>query len=61
MGMWIKDMQLSSQIDMMTQQALFQKQMMYMQNPNSPWMTNYQYFPNAFTTTNSSGGFNFGK
>lgn len=61
-GIWIADMQLQSQIDMMTQQALFQKQLMYMNNPNSPWMINYPYFPSMGPSIpNAAGGFNFGQ
>lgn len=74
--MWLGNMQLSNQIDMMTNQALYMKQMNYMYNPTSPWMINNPYFQGNYFSTNgaftgfgestipnstpSAGGFNFG-
>ena len=74
--MWLGNMQLSNQIDMMTNQALYMKQMNYMYNPTSPWMINNPYFQGSYFNTNgaftgfgestipnstpSAGGFNFG-
>lgn len=39
--MWMGDMQLQAQIDMLGSQALYQKQLNYMYDFNSPWMTSY--------------------
>lgn len=67
--MWFGNFQLSNQIDFMTNQALYQKQLNYMYTPNSPWM-NLPYFQGSyFPTSNfnnsnpflSTNGFNFSK
>jgi hypothetical protein len=66
---------LNSQIDMMTNQGLYLKQMNYMNDPNSPWMLNNPYFQGNYynttftgfdanptttpTTTTTTGGFGF--
>lgn len=61
---WLMNYQLNSQIDMMTNQALYQKQMMYMYNPTSPWMNmpyfQGSYYPSGNANTMTSG-FNFSK
>lgn len=61
---WLMNYQLNSQIDMMTNQALYQKQMMYMYNPTSPWM-NMPYFQGSYYPSGNantmSQGFNFSK
>jgi hypothetical protein len=75
--MWMNNMQLSNQIDVMTNQALYQKQLSYMSAPNSPWMNlpymQGNYFPNpmlnpmfnpSFNMSNpflNNPGFNFSK
>lgn len=61
--MWFANAQVGSQIGIMTNQALYQKQMMYMYNPTSPWMAQ-PYFQGAYfpsTSTNFTQGFNFSK
>ena len=66
---WLGNMQLSNQIDIMTNQALYQKQLNYMYSASSPW-SNFpyfqgSYFPNSsFNLSNpflSNNGFNFSK
>ena len=52
--MWLGNMQLSNQIDMMTNQALYMKQMNYMYNPTSPWMINNPYFQGSYFNTNAA-------
>lgn len=64
---WMNNFQLNSQIDMMTNQALYQKQIMYMNSPTSPWMVAPYFQGNYFATAGSSTsvlgtqGFNFSK
>lgn len=59
---WLGNFQLTNQITMMTNQALYQKQMNYVYSPNSPWMTipyfQGSYFPTA-TTNLPTKGFSF--
>ncbi len=58
----MQNFQMGFQIDQMTQQALFQKQFSYMNDPNSPWMVNYPYFQSNYLTnvqSISSTGFDF--
>lgn len=60
---WFGNYQLNSQIDMMTNQALYQKQMLYMNSTNSPWMNvpyfQGSYFPNPSFNFMGGAGFNF--
>lgn len=69
---WFGNYQMKNNIEMLTDQAMMQKQ--YMHNVDiynsSPWMFNYNYFSygNPFSTdaslglgTTTSGGFNFGQ
>lgn len=67
--MWFNNYQTKQNINMLTDQAIFQKQMLYtfdVYNQN-PWMYNYGYFgygnPFSSTTATSttSSGFNFGQ
>ncbi|MBC7540783.1 MAG: hypothetical protein H7281_18325 [Bacteriovorax sp.] len=70
---WFGNFQLNSQIDSMTNQALYMKQMNYMNNPTSPWMLNNPYFQGNYfgtagaftgfgaTTMPTTNGFNFSK
>lgn len=59
---WMNNMQLNYQIDFMTNQALYQKQMMYMNSLDSPWM-NLPYFPGSYNQVGNGNlmnqGFNF--
>ncbi len=69
---WLNNYMLSNQIDMMTNQAIYQKQLNYMYTPTSPWMMNSPYFQGNYfgfpTTSNfntsnpylSTPGYNFG-
>jgi hypothetical protein len=62
--MWTMNEQYKYQIDYMTNQALYQKQMMYMNSPDSPWLSMPYfggYYYNTFGTGNMTNtGFNFG-
>ena len=69
--MWLGNFVMENQINMLTAQAINQKQMNYMYSPSSPWMNtpyfqfNYLQMQNVnfnspFTAT-TSAGFNFGK
>ena len=53
------NMNLQYQIQELENQALFQKQLMYMNDPNSPWMTTMPYFQTQFYSY--GGGFDFQK
>ena len=59
---WMGNMQMNYQIDYMTNQALYQKQMMYMNSLDSPWM-NLPYFSGTYNQVGSGNlmnqGFNF--
>ena len=73
--MIIGNMNMNYQIDMMTNQAIYMKQMNYMNDPNSSWMMNNSYFQGNYynqntpftgfdattinTTTPAGTGFNF--
>lgn len=66
--MWFNNYQTKQNISMLTDQAIYQKQMLHtfdVYNSN-PWMYNYNYFGygnyglGSTTTTTSSTGFNFG-
>lgn len=68
--MWLTNFTLTYQIENMTNQALFLKQLNYMYSPTSPWMANsyfqgsYYTFPassNFATPFSTSAGFNFSK
>jgi hypothetical protein len=48
---WMNNQQLNYQIDFMTNQALYQKQLNYMYSYGSPWM-NYSYFQGAYFNSN---------
>lgn len=60
---WMMNYQISNQIDFMTNQGMFIKQLNYMNDPTSPWMqNNYNfmqptYYPGSAIPTNS--GFSF--
>lgn len=60
---WFGNFQMENQIQMLTSQAMYQKQMMYMNSFNSPWMQQSyfqgSYFP-TMPTTPATQGFNFG-
>lgn len=66
--MWLNNFTLSYQIETLESQALFMKQLNYMNSPTSPWAS-YTYFPGSYYTfpsgTNfanpftTSAGFNF--
>ena len=71
---WSTNLQLNGQIDLLTNQAMYSKQLNYMYSPTSPWATsNYfqgNYFGNmgAFNMSNpflnntiNTNGFNFSK
>lgn len=66
---WFTDMNLTGQIDFMTNQALYQSQLTYMYNPTSPWMMqgyfqgNYLATPPStmpISTIPAGAGFNLG-
>ena len=73
--MIIGNMNLNYQIDMMTNQAIYMKQLNYMNDPNSSWMMNNSYFQGNYfnqstpftgfdattinTATPAGAGFNF--
>ncbi|RPJ79292.1 MAG: hypothetical protein EHM20_01815 [Alphaproteobacteria bacterium] len=60
---WFGNFQMENQIQMLTNQAMYQKQMMYMNSFDSPWMQQpyFQgsYFP-PMSSTPATQGFNFG-
>ncbi|MDD4973112.1 MAG: hypothetical protein PHY93_02120 [Bacteriovorax sp.] len=70
---WFGNFQLTSQIDSMTNQALYMSQLNYMNNPTSPWMLNNPYFQGNYfgatgaftglgaTSMPTTNGFNFSK
>jgi hypothetical protein len=70
---WFGNFQLSTQIDAMTNQALYMSQLNYMNNPTSPWMLNNPYFQGSYfgatgaftglgtTSMPTTNGFNFSK
>lgn len=62
--MLFTNMAMTGQINYMTNQALFQKQMNYVYDPTSPWMMNQMYFQGNYLPTFPSAmpnaGYNFG-
>ena len=55
---WFGNYQLNNQISMMTNQALYMKQLNYMNNPTSPWSLSNPFFQvNYFNTTGGFTGF----
>ncbi|MFA6235749.1 MAG: hypothetical protein WC635_00370 [Bacteriovorax sp.] len=62
-NMFMFNYSLESQIQAMTMQGQYQKQMMYMNTPGTPWMpySNFQQFYYPTTTGTIGGGFNFAK
>lgn len=68
--MWFGNYQMKNNIEMLTNQAIYQKQMLHTISVynNSPWMYSYNYFgfmPYSMTgttgTTTTNPGFNFGQ
>lgn len=60
--MFLSNLQFKSQIDLMTNQGMYLKQVNYMNDATSPWMTNYfsgTYY--SIPTVLSTGAFNFSK
>ena len=55
----LMNISLNYQIQELENQAMFQKQLSYMNDPNSPWMTTMPYFQSQFY--NYGGGFDFQK
>jgi hypothetical protein len=55
----LMNISLKYQIQELENQAMFQKQLSYMNDPNSPWMTTMPYFQSQFY--NYGGGFDFQK
>ena len=59
---WMSNFQLNNQINYMTNQALYQKQMMYVNSLDSPWM-NLPYFSGTYNQVGNGNlmnqGFNF--
>lgn len=55
----LMNMNLQYQIQDLENQAMFQKQLMYMNDPNSPWMTSMPFFQTQFYSF--GGGFDFQK
>lgn len=55
--MWLGNYQMSGQLDIMTDQAIYNKQMNYMYDPNSPWMNYNPYFKGNYYGTAEFTGF----
>lgn len=59
---WVSDFQMGLQIESMTNQAIYTKQINYMNDPTSPWMLMNPYFQgNYLNTIPTTNGFNFSK